>query len=382
MKSKLKSKETSRQEITVGNFTRLNDFISLPYESQLKEYFQGNIVRCWPYTLRFEDTPKYLSFERFEAKVQFSGKAFFIKNTNTHKFFYNKETKKTRCIYERSSLLMDLIEFPQFDWLAEGYKNDTIHYKVLSNSIIRDILLGKLTNVEDIVKRYLKSLHLKNINWKTYVKYLYNGARYPINWLSEVTTDVNGLMEGLSSSNSERKIKLGDMVQQALMLQMKINPKWSDRRLDEEHNKMTLILMGQELDAKENTPIYESWPKLDYDYKLLNSEQEVFQEGMLMHHCIYTNYWRRIKNHDYIAFSFTSPERFTLGLSATPTGFQFDQAYLKYDQKISERSRATIDAFLEDEDIKRYLNKIHELYYRPNTETSQDLQLVEDWLPF
>jgi len=37
-------------------------------------------------------------------------------------------------------------------------------------------------------------------------------------------------------------------------------------------------------------------------------------EGSEMHHCVFTCYWDRIKDYEYLAFAFDVPARFTLGL--------------------------------------------------------------------
>ena len=62
--------------------------------------------------------------------------------------------------------------------------------------------------------------------------------------------------------------------------------------------------MKMEIDDKEKTPVYNECPTFDYPCHILNTEQEVFQEGLDMHHCIYTCYWKRIKNKEYLGLSF------------------------------------------------------------------------------
>ena len=158
--------------------------------------------------VRYQNLDRYASLEHIDYRLKFSGKSFFLKQNNTAKFLYDKEKKKIIYNnYNRDMLLEDLCRLPYFDWLNHGKDKENIHPTVLSGAVVRDILLGKLTNCEDIVKQYIKSLHVKNVNWKTYIYYL-NHLRYPsliLQWLEKATTDLNAAMEYLSKSDSIRK---------------------------------------------------------------------------------------------------------------------------------------------------------------------------------
>lgn len=78
-------------------------------------------------------------------------------------------------------------------------------------------------------------------------------------------------------------------------------------------------------------------------------------EDFEMHHCVYTCYWHRIKEHEYLAFAFYTSERFTLGLNLKDGEWVYDQAYLKYDKQISEESKALVEKFLGDSTVKETL---------------------------
>lgn len=355
----------------------VDSFFNLPYEKQLRTYFTNGDF-CGKELVRYENLERYASLEHIEYKLKFSGKSFFLKQKNTAKFLYDKV--KRRIIYNnyrRDILLRDLCYLPRFDWLEQEYQKNNINSTVMSNAVVRDILLGKLTNCEDIVKQYIKSLHVKNISWKTYVNYL-NIIWYPslsLQWLEKATTDTNVAMEYITNSDSDRVRLFRDMINQALALNKKINPKWSEKRMGEEHTKMTRELMQLEIEEKEQTPIHENCPEFKYPCKILNSEQDVFFEGKCMHHCIYTNYWNRINQKRYLGISFTEPERFTLGLRASEDGYVFDQAYLKYDKKISQESKDMIDTFLNDPDVQEQLNKL-ELNYKSGEEKAHEITHV------
>ena len=341
------------KEEVITKEEEIEEFMNLPYDEQLRVYFQKG-SRPMKRIVRYENSEKYLSLESVVGEVEFTGTKFFVKHSIGNKFLYKKENKKTFSRYDRDMLLRDLILFPRFDWIKNEYEKKHIHGKVLSNSVVRDILAGKLTNVEIVVKTYLKTLHLKDIDWKVYVKYLSTFDNVPVYWLKACTTDVNEAMKKIIEG---QPYHFKDMVKQALSLGRTINPKWSEKRMDEEHTNMTHLLMKKEIDHKEQIPIYKECPVFDYPCHILNTEQEVFQEGLDMHHCIYTCYWKRIKNKEYLGLSFYEPERFTLGLKRTNGKFEFDQAYLIYDKEIGQASIDMINKFLNDDVVVEQITK-------------------------
>ena len=368
-----------KEEIIMREDT-VNDFMNLPYTEQLRMYFQKG---CKPMKniVRYENSEKYLSLEKIQGSVEFTGTHFYVKHQIVDKFLYKKENKKTFSRYERRGLLDDLMLFPRFDWIKKEHDNGHVHFKVFSNSIVRDILAGKLTNVEEVVKKYLKSLHLKNIDWKIFVRYLVNDYTIPLNWLKVVTTDVN---EAMTKLCEQPQGQFKDIIEQSLSLGRTVNPRWSKKRMEEEHLKMTRMLMKKEIDHKEQIPIYKECPVFDYPCHILNTEKEVFEEGLDMHHCIYTCYWKRINNKEYLGLSFYEPERFTLGLKRTNGKFEFDQAYLIYDKEIGQASIDMINKFLNDDVVVEQITK----FGQDNpTLTSivpkvEDVEDVDNDLPF
>ena len=301
--------------------------------------------------LKLTETQKNVVLSKKKVSVVYSGDHFFAKTIELGVFNYNKlERKVKRNTFDKIGLLEALTYFPQFDWLKDAHHQGNVWPTLFCNSIARDILLGKLTNAEDVVKKYLALNKIKGVHWRTFALYLHHSNRYPIAWLQGHTTDVNVAMEvimlgdiseGDKIPTDEQKEKcriFRDMFKQALALNVKINPRWSLNRMKEEHTKMTREMM-----------------KKDLACKLLSTEREVFTEGMEMHHCVYTNYWHEIKEHKYLVFSFESVERFTLGLKLTDNGWEYDQAYSKYDKHVNEDSKALIEQFLADPVVKNKL---------------------------
>ena len=321
--------------------------------------------------LRLTETEKNVILSLKEKSIAFSGDHFFISGKELGVFNYNKMEKRVKCnTFNKPEVLRALIEFPQFDWLKDARDRKYVSDTMFCNSIVRDILLGKLTNAEGIVKKYLALNKIKGVNWKTFAIYstqLYSYQQYPIAWMQSHTTDTNAALMVMISGQveiddikptaeqEEKSTIFYDMLKEAMALNVKINPKWSLNRMKEEHQKMTEELMKKDFEGKEQVNLYGESPIFDYPCKLLCTEKEVFMEGYEMHHCIYTCYWNRIRGHKYLAFAFDAPERFTLGLKPIDGEWVCDQAYLKYDKQISEESKALIEKFLGDSTVKETL---------------------------
>lgn len=349
---------------------RLDEFFQKSIKEQRYLYFYK---KDYDYDdiVRFTDTEKNVIISRVETDIVFSGNHFFRKSKETGKFIYNKKEAKVKCnTFSKANILNALTLFPQFDWLKAENNRGFLSDILFCDSIVRDILIGKLTNVEAIVKKYLALNKIKGVNWKAFAVYtsqIYSYRQCPIAWMQSHTTDTNAALMVMISGQveigeikptpeqEEKSNLFYDMLKEAMALNVKINPKWSLKRMKEEHKKMTEELMKKDLESKEQVNLYGESPHFDYPCKLLSTESEVFMEGFEMHHCVYTCYWNRIKEHEYLTFAFYTPERFTLGLNLKDGEWVYDQAYLKYDKQISEESKALVDKFLGDSKVKETL---------------------------
>ena len=77
-----------------------------------------------------------------------------------------------------------------------------------------------------------------------------------------------------------------------------------------------------------------------------------------MHHCVYTNYYRSIKNHSYIALHMTYPEDCTIGIRLDQKGEPFlHQIYLKYDRTVQPETKEIAKKYISDnsENLKAML---------------------------
>ena len=93
------------------------------------------------------------------------------------------------------------------------------------------------------------------------------------------------------------------------ILNKTVNHKWSDRRVNDEHTKWTFEIMRMKSPYCSDELVWKDVEvKLPDNITLINSEKECCAEGILMWHCLYTNYWGLIRVKKYVAFHVTDPD--------------------------------------------------------------------------
>ena len=158
------------------------------------------------------------------------------------------------------------------------------------------------------------------------------------------------------------KSLVADAVDLALQLNKKVNFSWSRNKFQDINVQWSRELMRKDIDKRNPQDIYKN-KELIKDAKLLSSERDVFEEGMTMHHCVYTNYWGLIESGKYIALHLNStvnPSGITLGVQVMYdynnkdniiSKLVFDQAFYAYDKILStEDYQMCEDYFIDNED--------------------------------
>ena len=158
------------------------------------------------------------------------------------------------------------------------------------------------------------------------------------------------------------KSLVADAVDLALQLNKKVNFSWSRNKFREINVQWSRELMRKDIEKRNPQDIYKN-KELIKDAKLLSSERDVFEEGMIMHHCVYTNYWRLIESGKYVALhlnSTTNSLGITLGVQVMYdyndkdniiSKLVFDQAFYAYDKILStEDSQMCKDYLIDNED--------------------------------
>ena len=158
------------------------------------------------------------------------------------------------------------------------------------------------------------------------------------------------------------KSLVADAVDLALQLNKKVNFSWSENKFRDINVQWSRELMRKDIEKRNPQDIYKN-KELIKDAKLLSSERDVFEEGMIMHHCVYTNYWRLIESGKYIALHLNSTVNslgITLGVwvrydsnnqDNIISKLVFDQAFYAYDKVLStEDSQMCKDYLIDNED--------------------------------
>lgn len=259
---------------------------------------------------------------------------FYPKKRQIWLFKYDLNNRKGKIVADRGVIFSILKEFTEWEFLK------TLEFRqCLSMTVVRDILLGKLTSVDSVIRAYFKSLGIKGYSGKELLRLCCLGSLTTTLAVFNVDDLIPALRDDSQKCILQRQ---SDLIDQAYLLGVKLNPRWSEKRFYEEHQKLTHILMQHKLEKMGNLPVWDlpedlsGYPGIPEHVKLLNTEREVFEEGLYMHHCVYTNYWRVIREKKYLAFSIKLPsgERATLGIDKFKDSWDYNQCYKKYDRDL------------------------------------------------
>jgi hypothetical protein len=221
----------------------------------------------------------------------------------------------------------------------------------LCSSVLRDILYGKITNPHDAITAYGKKLGVKHLNNEVFklsskLNFSSTVILAVIN-PAQLKTCFELLYQRMDDDYQYRRM-FRDMIEQAYALEEHINLMWSDKRMNEQHNDWSRKLMRLTISTKSEEPVWSQDIVDDlaaFGLLLRNTEQEVFEEDSVMHHCIYTNYWYDIKTKEYLALTVNLPEGpATIGMRLgngvlssynDRSTYGFDQCYHKFNSRLS-----------------------------------------------
>lgn len=194
---------------------------------------------------------------------------------------------------------IDMIdEFEPYHWLA-GIKPRITTFPI---TVLRKILEKKITSQEGLWKAVAKTSY-KDRHWKV-VRFC-KEHRIPLMLLQMVCPNHEAILKYRMPAFTYT-LRINDLVRYAAITQTKIDITWSDRRMDEELEKMKSKVIDIQIQLKESTPIWNleslPWPEDFWEFRLLNNERDVFATSEKFHNCIYRNYFEKMKGHKYIAF--------------------------------------------------------------------------------
>ena len=299
---------------------------------------------------RFEFIQRFIAYD--DEKVRYYHAIYdvflsenfipYLKAQRVKSFSFNKKTKKIQTYnMPLSNITSDMISVINkilgVEWFtnlkkSENYKN--ISFNKFYNKTILSLVWGKkITNPEDLIKAYSKKiLRLKNISWTRVRKFLnmndhyfwdeFDNLKYIDKWVINPNLFIDKITSIPTHEMNKHLHDYRDYLYQITALQIRSNvAKWSLKRMLEEHSKLSNVLMGLEIDKKDNklifSDIYNRYLPKNIRCRFINNEKLCFMEGTKMKNCIYTNYWDIISNLRYIAVSIDDKVygRATLGIS-------------------------------------------------------------------
>ena len=333
----------------------------------------------------YETDEKLCFFVDTRSLVCFTTKPF-IKSNRTYGLTYNKITKKSLLWFQRKTEwthLKHFFKYLQLDWLLnfsqDCSNSHELFQRILTNNAIGKIISGKITNPDELIKSFI-SYSLKRKISETNRKKLLRGLKsnnFPsINILvywNRAAADFNQMLNTIiekraGQPNSRQMLNssweqiVHDMVPQAIALNKKINFSWSDKRMINEHTNWTRKIMKYQTKTKSSEDLYCNLKFPINKLKLLRNEQDVFIEGTVQIHCVYTSYFQRIKNKTYFALH-DSMCNGTIGICQhnwktdnTHNDWVVDQIYSKRDSTVAPEHHIRINEIIARKDVQEFFN--------------------------
>ncbi len=295
----------------------------------------------------------------YQRKMKMVGKSIFSKLSWTNVIRYDGKKVIASKGYLPECIYRLTLDYMGLEGIVKEFKKrqlpmtDYLHGK----TVLKAIFTGKVTNFDDLLKVYITSTYKLKVGSPQYndvkeeIKNRFHEPHEVIQMMNFSTSIKKAfqLMNGDMSNKIEEKYIFWDLLKDAQMLDLKINPEWSLSRMKQEHEKNTERLMLLEEGTLDTAPIHKTDTVINDKIQgvLLNSEKEVFKEASLMHHCLYTHYFERIKNKRYIALSLKSPERCTVGIRYTEErGFELEQVHTIYNGCVSSDTHDLITEYI------------------------------------
>ncbi len=280
-------------------------------------------------------------------------------------------------IFSYLDLLFNEIKCDWFDWDNQS---------ILTKGVLERIISGKITNNFNVAKFYLRSIKMSKVSPKLFLRCLKKSQKQHLYKLMVVSKNPIHALEFIDKyekTNSRGNANafygtLADLMHQAEILERKIDFRWSQKRIENEHTKWTKEIMKAKLKLLSNIKI--KHPKevsklvIPKQFKLLKTTMDIFKEGEEMDHCLYTNYKNKIeegkfiifhveynKNHATLSFEYRPPNLGNLG--------QF-----KYHSCVSTRNKTPVPEIIDV--VNNFITKNEELIVQPTAKPSEHNQNV------
>jgi hypothetical protein len=311
-----------------------------------------------------KETDTHVYWSVSEKTPRFENERLFYLHKNTQGVTYDKQAKTIKIWFgltpqKLTHIMLDnIVKHFNIDW----YENLSQSLLTLLNkTMLQNMIKGKITNHRHYVKAYLKTSPYKKMDISIelfYQVFTHNASNSPKFYrkVIEYSTDPNHALELIKEHGDYISHNITDLYAQAAILNRKVNPKWSTARFKEVHNEWTREIMSMQI---------KSIKPVDYDYPVLNTPEgieliknnyELFEEGSLMKHCIYTNYEYRIRNKAYFALNYMRDGvRATVGINInSDKTFEINQMYGIGNSSIANEHKDYVKNWISTEDVQKW----------------------------
>jgi hypothetical protein len=353
----------------------------LPIDKQRFEFFKGEVYAWGEDTRAESDTHVYWASTAYTPKWN-NKTGLYLKRDSGFGCTYEKATKKFKWWYGKQAitnghlLVTDMCKYFKAEWFTNSPMGLQIS---TTNSTLNKVLTGKITNPRDLIKGIIKAnptLRGMNISTELLWQFVNTRTNTRIQSLCDrmsVAKDPNHAIQYFID-NEFAGFELSDTIKQALMLNRKIDFKWSTKRMAEVHSEWTHEIMDLEQEYIEKIEYgYINEPPHNGCLELITNSKDLYIEGRMMSHCVYTNYASSVANKTYFVFKFTDRDtRATLSVSKNFNGNNFivNQFYGKHNKYMDQCHHDFVNEWVARPDVQQW--------FKDNHKVSEQETLVEN----
>lgn len=318
-----------------------------------------NAVRnppCATVIVVYGDNAQYFCMFREKWTIKVLGDRIFWKKLESQSLTF----KDGRFYGHLDSFFMKILcNVFNIDWISPWC------FTLIGNNrtFFKAILQGKITNPEDLCKKYsklyfkgvysyknLKKCALRSLSFSLWSLYYYctnpnEGLRYLLDLRAEEAKNSSLVWQCINNSKIYEPDIRDFLYYCEILGDTKWNPKWSKNRLIAEHQKQIERVQLLTIQEKSNKLIAPSFSK--DGLSLITDERTCYEEGMYMHNCVHTCYWHRIRGGSYlIAKGDVKGEHINLGIMMGETP-RLDQVHTIRNGEVSDDVREFCTRWIE-----------------------------------
>jgi hypothetical protein len=334
-------------------------------DKQRFSFFKGSLYTWTEDTRAESDTHIYWASNHCKPKWN-NKTGLYLKRDSVFGCTYEKATKKFKWWFGKQAtvngtlIVADMCNYFKTEWfnsIPVGLRLST------TNTNMNKVLLGKITNPRDLIKAIIKTnptMRGMNISTELVWDYLNKNQGYRIQTLADtlsVAKDPNHAIEYVIS-NGTTVWDMQDLIKQAQMLGRKIDFKWSSNRVKEVHQDWTKEIMDIEQESVESIN-YQYVNELPHNgcIELITNSKDLYVEGRIMSHCVYSNYNDQVRDKTYFVLKFTDRDvRATVGVTKNWEGNDFiiNQMYSKHNKSVDQCYHDYVQEWLEKPEIQQW----------------------------